>query len=192
MSHILQIDASARTEGSVTRDLTRQIAARLGGTVDHLDLAATPLPQLTEDWVGANFTPVGDRTDAQKAVLSQSDDLIARVQAADTLVIGLPIYNFGLPSALKAWIDLIARAGVTFSYSPDGPKGLLTGKRAVIAVASGGTPVDSEIDYATPYLRHALGFIGIHDVTVIAADALGSDSDTKLAAATGQIEALAA
>ncbi len=86
------------------------------------------------------------------------------MQAADTLVIGLPIYNFGVPAALKAWVDQVARAGVTFRYTETGPKGLLTGKRAIIAVASGGTEAGSDVDFATGYIRHVLGFIGITDV----------------------------
>ena len=157
----------------------------------HRDLAQ-PLPLLTEDWVAANFTPANQRSDQQRAILELSDTLVAELEAADTIVIGAPIYNFGLPAALKAWVDLVARAGRTFRYTENGPLGLLEGKRAIIALASGGTKSGSEIDFATPYLKHVLGFLGIHDVTVIAADQLGKDSDTKLAAATSQIETLAA
>lgn len=107
-------------------------------------------------------------------------------------MIATPIYNFAVPAALKAWIDLIARAGVTFKYTENGPVGLLTGKRAIIVLASGGTQSGSEIDFATPYLKHVLGFIGIHDVDIIAADQLGAGADEKLAAASEAIERLAA
>lgn len=189
---ILQIDSSARHEGSVTRGLTAHIAKTLGGADLHRDLAADPLPQLTGGWVGANFTPMDKRSDDHHALLAQSDALVAELKAADTIIIGLPIYNFGVPSALKAWVDLVARAGVTFRYTEAGPVGLLTGKRAIIAVASGGTSSGSAIDYATPYLTHVLGFMGITDVTVIAADALGNAAEDKLAAAADQIDALAA
>ena len=190
---LLKIDASARLDGSVTRAMTTSIAETLTpeATITR-DLAQDPLPQISEDWVIANFTAPDERTDAQKETLALSDALVAELTAADTLVIGLPIYNFGVPAALKAWIDLVARAGITFQYTSDGPKGLLNGKRAIIAVASGGTPVDSAIDFATPYLRHALGFIGIEEVEVIAADQLGKDADAKRSAALTQIEALAA
>lgn len=188
---ILHIDSSARGQGSVTRQLTQDIVTRIGGNVVRRDLA-DGLPFVTEDWVNANFTPADTRTLAQKETLAGSDALVAELQAADTVVIGLPIYNFGVPATLKAWIDQIARVGVTFSYTETGPKGLLEGKRAIIAVASGGTSADSDIDFATPYLRHALGFVGITDVTVIAADQLGVGAEDKLKAAASQIEALAA
>ena len=191
MTHILRIDASARRSGSVSRDLTDKIIARIGGAVTTRDLA-TALPLIDETWVGANFTPADDRTPEQARTLALSDALVAEVQAADTLVIGLPIYNFGVPAALKAWVDLVARAGVTFRYTETGPKGLLEGKRAIIAVASGGTEAGSEIDFATGYIRHVLGFIGITDVTFVAADQLAKDPDDTLARAHAQIEELAA
>lgn len=192
MTHtILHIDASARTDGSVTRDLSARLVAQYPKVhVITRDLAAEPLPQITEDWVNANFTPAEARTDAQKETLALSDALVAEVQSADTLVIGLPIYNFGVPTAMKAWIDLIARAGLTFRYTENGPKGLLEGKRAIVAVASGGTKTGSEIDFATPYLQHVLGFVGITDVTVIAADQMSIDADASLARATAEIVAL--
>ena len=189
---ILHIDASARTEGSVTRDLSAKIVAKLGaGEVIRRDLA-TPLPLLDGAWVGANFTPADQRSDAQKAELALSDALIAELQKADTIVIGAPVYNFSVPSTLKAWIDLGARVGVTFSYSEAGPKGLLDGKRAIIAVASGGTAVGSDVDFATGYLRHVLGFIGITDVEIVAADTMAVDADAALIRARDAIAKLAA
>lgn len=191
MTHILRIDASARHEGSISRDLTSQIIDHLGGTVTTRDLA-TGIPLLDAAWIGANFTPVDQRTAEQTRTLALSDTLVAEVQAADTLVIGLPIYNFGVPAALKAWIDQIARAGVTFRYTETGPKGLLEGKRAIIAVASGGTEAGSDIDFATGYMRHVLGFIGITDVTFVTADRMSQDPEATLATAHAQIDALAA
>ncbi len=191
-STVLHIDSSARAENSVTRSLSAEITARL--SPDHVirrDLA-TPLPLLDEAWVGANFTPADQRSDDQKALLAQSDALIAELKQADTIVIGTPIYNFSVPSTLKAWIDLVARAGVTFSYSEAGPKGLLEGKRAIIAVASGGTQAGSDIDFATTYLRHVLGFIGITNVELVAADQLSMDAEGSMARAKSAIEELAA
>jgi len=189
---VLHIDSSARLEGSVTRDLSAQIVSRLGAEqVIRRDLAA-PLPLLDGAWVGANFTPADQRSDEQKQLLSLSDSLIEELKQADTIVIGTPIYNFSVPSTLKAWIDLVARVGVTFRYEETGPIGLLEGKRAIIAVASGGTQAGSDIDFATTYLRHVLGFIGITDVEIVAADAMSIDADGALAKAKGQIEALAA
>lgn len=189
---ILRIDASARRSGSVSRDLVDRIVARFpGATVTARDLAPG-LPLIDETWVGANFTPEADRSPEQRAVLALSDDLIGEIKAADTLVIGLPIYNFGVPATLKAWVDQVARAGVTFRYTESGPEGLLTGKRAIVAVASGGTEAGSEIDFATGYIRHVLGFIGITDVEFVTADRLALDAEGTLRSAHGQIEALAA
>ena len=193
MTHtVLHIDASARTQGSTSRDLTAKIVARLNAdTVIRRDLTSA-LPHLTEDWINANFTPADDRDAVQRDLLSLSDQLVDEAIAADTLVIGVPIYNFAVPASLKAWIDLMARVGRTFTYTETGPEGLLKGKRAIIAVASGGTQVGSDIDFATGYLRHMLGFIGITDVQFVAADALMMDADAAMARANNAIEALAA
>lgn len=189
---VLRIDASARRDGSVSRDLTDKV-------IDHLAPAqvitrdlAHGLPLLDEAWVGATFTPADERTPGQAETLALSDTLIAEITAADTLVIGLPIYNFGVPAALKAWIDQIARVGVTFQYTETGPKGLLSGKRAIVVVTSGGTEAGSDVDFATGYIRHVLGFIGIHDVTLVTADRLMIDADAALSSATAQVGALAA
>ena len=187
---ILHIDSSARTQGSVTRDLTADIVSKLGGDVIRRDLSEA-LPQITEAWVGANFTPADDRDAAQRDTLALSDQLVEELKAADTIVIGAPVYNFGIPAALKAWVDLIARAGLTFKYTETGPVGLLQGKRAIIAVATGGTPVGSEIDFATGYLKHVMGFIGIHDVEVIAADRGMARGEQAVSEALSSVDALA-
>ena len=189
--NILHIDSSARLNGSTSRQLTAQVTEKLGGTVVKRDLTDA-IPQISETWVNANFTPAEQRTDEQKETLALSDALVSEIKAADTLVIGVPIYNFGVPAALKAWIDQIARAGLTFKYTENGPQGLLEGKRAILVVASGGTPAESEIDFATGYMRHIMGFIGITDVTVVTADQMMVDADAALAKATAQVEALAA
>ena len=191
MAHTaLNIQASVRHDGSVTRQLSDKIFAKIGADQIITRDLSKGIPLLDAAWLGANFTPVIDRTDAQRKSLELSDSLIGEIEAADTLVIGSPVYNFSVPAALKAWIDQICRVGVTFKYSPDGPVGLLSGKRAIIVIASGGTPVGSDIDYASGYLKHIMGFIGIHDVTIIAADALGKDAEAKLAAANVDIESL--
>jgi FMN-dependent NADH-azoreductase len=195
MTAILRIDASARNSGSISRDLTDRIVAKLSAqadaTVTTRDLASG-LPQVDSAWIAANFTPADQRNDAQKATLALSDSLVAEVQAADVLVIGLPIYNFGVPSTLKAWIDMIARAGVTFRYTEKGPVGLLEGKRAIVAVASGGTKMGSEMDFATGYIRHVMGFIGITQVDFVAADQLMIDAEATMKSALAQVDALAA
>lgn len=188
---ILKIDASARYEGSVTRQLSTRITEKLGGETIERDLN-TAIPHVNEAWVGANFTPAEARSPAQQDTLALSDALIAEIKAADVIVLGVPVYNFGVPASLKAWIDQIARAGVTFKYTPTGPVGLLDGKRAIIALSTGGTPVGSEIDFASGYLRHIMGFIGISDVEIIAADRVMADADKAIATANAQVDALAA
>jgi len=191
MTHtVLNIQASARHEGSVTRQLSDKVLDALGAdTMITRDLTEG-LPLLDAAWLGANFTPVEERTDADSKTLALSDSLIDEIKQADTLVIGAPVYNFSVPAVLKAWIDQICRVGVTFKYTPDGPVGLLSGKRVIIVIASGGTPVGSDIDYASGYLKHIMGFIGIKDVSIIAADALGKDAEAKIAAAQNDIENL--
>ena len=190
---VLHIDASARTEGSATRELTAKIVERLGAnTVLRRDLAAEALPQIDETWIGANFTPADDRDAAQADRLTQSDVLINELKAADAVVIGVPLYNFSVPAALKAWIDLVARAGVTFRYTEYGPKGLLEGKRAILAVASGGVPIGSEVDFATNYMKHVLGFIGITEVEIVAADRMAVDPEAALKVANDAVLKIAA
>lgn len=192
-SNILRIDASARTQGSVSRQLTDATISHLQGkgaqSVVTRDVSEG-VSFVNEAWVGATFTPVDQRTEAQKEALAGSDRLVEELIAADTLVIGTPIYNFSIPASLKAWIDMIARVGVTFRYTETGPVGLLEGKRAIVLVASGGMQIGSEIDFATPYLRQILKFVGITDVTFIAADALGQDAEAKIASAQAEIAAL--
>lgn len=193
--NILRIDASARLEGSVSRALSDSVIERFqtSGPVSVMerDLAESSLPFIDSAWIEANFTPADRRSEEQGTVLSQSDALIDELRAADVLVIGLPIYNFGMPAALKAWVDLVARAGVTFSYTENGPEGLLRGKRAIVTVASGGTEAGSEIDFATGYLLHFLGFIGITDVVFVTADGMVRDPEATMAKAHAQIASLA-
>ncbi|MEM7061175.1 MAG: NAD(P)H-dependent oxidoreductase [Pseudomonadota bacterium] len=192
MTNVLRVDASMRHNGSVTRRLTDQVIAGLeGANVVTRDLT-TGVDLVNEGWIGANFTDPADRSGEQQATLAGSDALVAELRAADVVVIGAPIYNFGVPAALKAWIDQVARARETFRYTENGPVGLLDGKRAILVIASGGTETESEIDFATPYLRHILGFMGIHDVQIFAADRLMADQDgRRLAAAEAQIAASA-
>lgn len=173
---ILRIDASARTTGSTTRALNDQVIATLSqdGPVSIVTRDLTrPLPQINETWVNANFTAPDMRDDAQKATLALSDTLVAELKSAETLLIGLPIYNFSVPASLKAWIDQVSRVGETFRYLENGPEGLLINKRAIVSVASGGTEVGSDIDFATTYLRHVLGFLGVTDVTFVTESDIG-------------------
>lgn len=191
MAHtVLNVQASARHDGSVTRQLSDKILTEIAADQTITRDLATGLPLLDAAWLAANFTLADDRSDVQRETLALSDSLITEIKQADTIVIGSPVYNFSVPAVLKAWIDQIARVGVTFKYTPNGPVGLLSGKRAIIVIASGGTPVGSDIDFASGYLKHIMGFIGITDVTIIAADALGNDADAKIAAANDDIKQL--
>lgn len=171
MTTVLHINASGTLEGSRSRAATAQLLNDLSPTkVISRDLAQTPLPQIDATWITTRLVPANEQTDADRAVLTLSDTLIAELEAADIVVIGMPIYNFGMPAALKAWIDLVARPKVTFAYTENGPVGLLKDKKALVAVASGGVPVGAPMDYATPHLKQVLGFIGIDDVTVHSAN----------------------
>jgi len=190
---ILRIDSSAQTETGQSRRLSNRIIDGLHAVGRSPDVTVRDLdkrlPQLDRAWIEANTTPIDNRTDDQRKTLALSDTLIAEIEAADTLIIGVALYNFSIPASLKLWIDLVCRARKTFAYSEDGPKGLMTGKRAIVCFASGGTPFGSDIDFASGYIRHILGFIGITDVTFIAADKRFKD-DQALTRADEAVDAL--
>lgn len=194
--NILLVNASGRKNNSVSRQLSKELLDALkdsgvNAVVIKRDLA-DGVPFVDEDWINANFTPEEERTADQAATLSFSDGLVDELKAADIIIIAAPIYNFGIPAGLKAWIDQIARARLTFKYTESGPVGLLKDKRAVIVTASGGTEAGSAIDFASDYLRHILGFIGVTDVSQVAADKLMVDADAAMAKARSQIAAVAA
>ena len=174
---ILQINSSARSAGANSTRLADAITARLkaanpAAVVELRDLAANPHPVLDEAALGALFTPAEQRTPEQAARVALDDALIAQVQAADAIVLGVPMYNFGVPVQLKTWIDAIARAGVTFRYTENGPEGLLKGKKVYVALARGGIYRDTPADSQVPYLKGVLGFLGMTDVKYIHAEGL--------------------
>jgi FMN-dependent NADH-azoreductase len=168
----------AMGEHSISRKLTAQFSASWrkahpGGEVISRDLTTTKLPVVNGLWIGAAHTPEDSHSPEQREALAVSDMLIAELQKADEYVFGVPMHNFSVPSTLKLWIDQVARAGKTFSYGADGPKGLLTGKKATLLIASGGvyeqgTAMES-LNFVTPYLRAVFGFFGITDVKIITA-----------------------
>ena len=188
---ILEVSASGRGSDSVSRMLAQEVIDALEVKHGVIELTRRDLNAgislVDEDWINANFTADEDRSIEQRATLDESDALVAELQRADAIVIGAPIYNFGVPASLKAWVDMIARARLTFRYTAQGPEGLLKGKKAYVIVASGGVPVDSAVDFATPYLRQALKFVGITDVEVIAADRLNENSADSIDAARMRI-----
>lgn len=194
--NVLRIDASARLDGSVTRQLADGLLDELerrveGLNVVHRDLA-WGLPFLDAAWVSANLTDPDQRSEAQSQTLALSDTLVEEVRVADLLVIATPVYNFSVPATLKAWIDQIARARLTFRYTDHGPEGLLTGRKAYVLVATGGTAVGGGMDFATPWLRFMLGFLGITEVEVIAADRGMSRGDEARRMAEAQVSRLLA
>lgn len=186
---ILRINASMRKKGSFSRDLLDELIKQLNGDkntsikgkkITVRDLA-DGIPLINEQWIKANFTAVEERTEDQRKSLIMSDILVDELNNAELIVIGLPIYNFGVPAAFKAWIDQIVRSKLTFQYTDTGPVGLLKNKKAYIIVASGGTQLGSELDFISDYIRHVLGFIGITDITIIDSSGIGRDESTVLA-----------
>lgn len=193
---ILQINSSARSEGSQSTRLANTIVERLKATQADAelrvrDLASDPHPALDEAALGALFTPAGERNDAQNARVALDDALIAEVQAADVLVLGVPMYNFGVTAQLKNWIDAIARAKVTFQYTANGPEGLLKGKKVYIALTRGGVYRGTDADSQVPYLKMVLGFLGMTDIEFVYAEgmAMGPEAEQQaIASALQQIE----
>ena len=188
---ILELNSSGRQDGSITRQLSAELIAALEdrhGAIDitRRDLAAG-VPFVNGAWIEANFTPDEERTTKHEETLAYSNELVEELKNADTLVIGVPVYNFSIAATLKAWIDMIARARLTFQYTDNGPVGLLEGKKAYLVVATGGVPVGSPMDFATPYLRHALSFVGITDVEIVAADRINNNAEESLDRARAHI-----
>ena len=190
---ILRVDSSAKTENSESRRLTDRIIDGLKTNGKSLEVTVRDLnqslPQVNTAWIEANNTASDDQTDEHKKTLALSNTLVGEIEAADTLIIGVALYNFSITASLKLWIDLVCRARKTFAYVDGSPKGLMTGKKAIICFASGGTPFESNIDFASGYLRHILGFIGITDVTFISADKHFMD-DQSLINANAAVDAL--
>lgn len=179
--NILQINASARQGANSTR-VAETIVARLQSANPDArlvlrDLARNPHPILDESALGALFTPADQRTPEQSARVALDDVLIAEVQAAEVIVLGVPMYNLGVPVQLKSWIDAIARAGTTFRYTEKGPEGLLRGKKVYVGLARGGRYRDTPFDTQVPYLKTVLGFLGITDVHFVYAEGLNMGAE---------------
>jgi len=185
MTSVLHIQSSVRNEGSISRQLTSEFldqwkATHPGAPVVQRDLAENPIPHLNEQTLGAFFTPAEQRTPEQQEIVRLSDSLVAEVFAADVIVIGAPMYNFSISSTLKAWIDHIARAGVTFKYTESGPVGLVQNKKVYVFTSRGGVYSQGPgkaMDFHETYLRGVLGFIGITDITFIHTEGLAMGED---------------
>lgn len=190
-ANILRIDASANVSTSNSIKLGDQLIAKLRDQGE-INLTQRSLNEdlvfIDETWVGANFTPVEDRSEQQKRALEFSDLLIDELRQADHIVLTTPMYNFGIPASLKAWIDLICRAGVTFQYTADGPVGLLKNKQVDIVITTGGVPLQSPVDFISDYLKQVFRFIGIEQINIIAADQMNVDAEASFNKALDQIE----
>ena len=197
MTTILQINSSARSQGAQSTLLANELTAKLqqanpGAQVVVRNLHSEALPHLDDEILGAFFTPVEKRTADQQAIASRSEALIAELQAADFVVIGAPLYNFGISSQLKTYFDFIARAGITFQYTANGPEGLVKGKKVFVVSARGGKYIGTPNDSQTPYLKSFLGFLGMTDVSFIYAEGLNMGPDVANAALAAAREAIAA
>ena len=199
MTQILQLNSSLSGESGQSSRLASEfagaLAAATGATVKVRDLARQPLPHLTAERFAAFTTPASARTVEQQRHVAESDTLIDELRRADVLVLGVPMYNFGVPSTLKAYFDHVARAGVTFRYTADGPVGLLTGKRAFVLATRGGRYAGTDADLQSAFLRRFLGFIGMNDVEFVYAEGLSLGAEQReqaLAAALERIDQLAA
>lgn len=195
--NILRIDASMRRENSVSRMLATELADALGARKPSSSLVSRDLALgvgiVNEGWITANHTPEENRTPTQHALLALSDALVAEVKAADTIIVAVPVYNFSIPAALKAWIDLICRSALTYEFDDElyESAGMLEEKRVFAIVTSGGTAAGSPQDYATGYLSHVFGFLGISDFQLIDATGIARDRNAALAKARSQIKAIA-
>lgn len=194
---LLRIDATGRNHSSVSRRLATRLIEGLRAkspslTVTERDLTVTPPLVPNDDWIEAAYTPEAERTPLQARILAGSDELVDEFAAADIIVVTAPIYNFSIPAQLKLWIDQVARIGRTFAFTEHGPVPQLPDRPTCVIVPSGGTPIGSDIDFATGYLRHVLGFLGLSDVHVIEADQLIFEGETRIQEAEAQIDSFAA
>ncbi|RFU44003.1 FMN-dependent NADH-azoreductase [Paraburkholderia sp. DHOC27] len=197
MTTILQINSAARSQGANSTLLLNELTSKLqqshpGAQVVVRNLQAEPLPHLDDAILGAFFTPAEQRTPEQAALAAKSEALIAELQAADIVVIGAPMYNFGVSSQLKTYFDFIARAGITFRYTENGAEGLVKGKKVFVVSARGGKYLGTPNDSQTPFLKTFLGFLGMTDSTFIYAEGLAMGPDAANAALASAREAIAA
>ena len=191
---ILQINASLHGNDGTSSRLADDISTRLGGLLRRRDLSAEPLPHLDAETFAAFGTAPDERSAEQAARVALSDQLIEELREADTLVLAVPMYNFGMPSTLKAWFDQVSRAGVSFRYSSNGPEGLLGQKRVIVVTSRGGNGAGSDSDMLSGHLRQLLAMLGLTAVEFVHAEGLARSGqrDAALAGASEQIERLAA
>jgi len=190
--HILRLDASASPGQSGSQIIGNQLIERVTQLSPNFELQQRDLNSGAEfidsDWITANFSAAEDRDNQAEQRLAYSDELITELQWADHILLTTPMYNFGVPATLKAWIDQVCRAGITFRYTANGPEGLLRRKHADIVITTGGAPLESPVDFVSGYLRQVFAFIGITDVNIIGADRMNMNDEESLARARQQID----
>jgi len=195
MTHtVLSINASSNPMVSTSRKLNQQVQQLI--TQQHAEVnlidrdVSQGLPLINAEWIAAAYTDAAERSEAQQQLLAFSDALIQELKTADEIIIATPMYNFSVPTGVKAWIDLVARTGETFQYTTEGPQGLLENKPVTLIISTGGVPIDSPMDFASPYLKQVLGFIGITNVSVISAEGMNVSPEDSLQNASDQITQL--
>ena len=195
MKTLLQLNTSLFAETGQSTQLAERFvagwgAANPGAKVSVRDIGREPVPHLTAERFGAFVANAEERSDGQRAIVAFSDALIDELRRADVVVIGLPMYNFGVPSSLKAYFDHVARAGVTFRYTPQGPVGLLTGKRVYVFATRGGAYAGTPLDTQSTYVRDFLRLIGMPDVEFVYAEGLNMGADRRESALSIAHEAI--
>jgi len=189
---VLRIDSSAQKAGSVSRGIGDEVIRRLAERHARMEVINLDLEHgighIDGDWVGANFTTEDQRSEEQRERLVASDRAVAALREVDMVVLTAPVYNFSIPSVLKAWIDHVCRAGLTFRYTENGPQGLLADKPVYLVMASGGVPFGSPVDFASGYLKQVFRFIGIEDVRLIGAERVAEDADVAKQAALSSLD----
>lgn len=196
-NNILSISASVQGEQSLSRTLARELIDGLSEKsescqISERNVSENDIALVTAEHVAAFYTPADERSEEQNKLLSQSDALVAELKSANTLVVATPMYNFGIPASLKAWVDMICRVGETFRYTENGPEGLLNIDTMYLVVATGGARVGSSVDFVVPYMKQIASFIGIKNVEVIAADATNANRDAAIEKAKARIAELVA
>lgn len=193
-SHLLRIDTRGPESGAISRHLGDRVQQHLMQREERRlvrrELAEQPLPLVDEAWLSAAFTAEEQLDTEQQAMLAPSAEAIDELANADAVIVTAPMHNFGVPALLKAWIDQICRAGMTFRYTSEGPEGLLQDRPVYLVLASGGVPVGSDMDFMSAYLRQVFAFVGITDLHIIAAEQMNVDAESSVDSAYQQIDAL--
>lgn len=196
MKNVLWLNSSLNSKNGQSYKLSKilidELENKANYKVSERDLAAEPLPHLSQEEFQSWLTPVEDRTNSQSSLSKLSDSLVKELQGSDILVVGLPMYNFGIPSSFKAWIDRVARAGITFRYTENGPEGLLSDKKVIVVATRGGQYQGTPKDTQTQYIKDVFAFIGLNDVDFVYAEGVAmQDAEASIQNARTRLENMA-